>query len=197
MPKLSRRTKAIAAFIIVIAAGYGVALFLESQNKVPADFTAARLQSAIIAQSIVDNSNSSTAVLEKIDQYDQEGDYKDALASTTALVAQSEDLRNQAVDLSNQVEGMTKSLSNINNFDAQQDALEAISSQLALINQLVNYSGDLGTLLNTLQARFNGQPNTTTTVTGLVNQINTDVNAINNFNNQAQQAMTKFDSIEK
>jgi hypothetical protein len=199
MPTFSRRTKAIAAFLIVIAVGYGVALYWESRNKVPSDFTAARLQSAIIAQNIVNNSNQSTATLEKINQDDQQGNYTDALTLTNSLVSQSQDLRNQAVDLSNQVENMTRSLSGVNDFDAQQAALEAISSRLAVINQLVNYSGDLGKLLNVLQARFSGTPGagTNAQVEAQVNQINTDVNAINNFNAQAGQAMDKFDSIEK
>jgi hypothetical protein len=197
MPKFSRRTKAIAAFLIVIAVGYGIALYLESRNSVPPDFTAARLQSAIIAQDIVNNSNQSTATLQKINQDDQQGNYTDALTLTNGLVTQSQDLRNQAVDLSNQVENMTKALSGVNDFNAQQAALEAISSRLAVINQLVNYSGDLTKLLNILQAKFTGTTGTDGQVQAQVSQINTDVNAINNFNAQAGQAMDKFDKIEK
>jgi len=197
MPKFSRRTKVTAAFLIVIAVGYGVALYWESRNKVPSDFTAARLQSAIIAQNIVNNSNQSTATLEKINQDDQQGDYTDALELTNGLINQSQDLRNQAVDLSNQVENMTKALSGVDDFDAQQAALEAISSRLAVINQLVNYSGDLGKLLGVLQERFTGTAGTNAEVQTLVGQINTDVNAINNYNAQAGQAMDKFDSIER
>jgi len=197
MLKFSRRTKIVAAFLIVIAVGYGVALYWQSRNGVPSDFTAARLQSAIIAQSIVNNSNQSTATLQTINQDDQKGDYKDALTLTNQLITQSQDMRNQAVDLSNQVENMTSALSGVKDFNAQQAALEAISSRLAVINQLVNYSGDLGKLLNVLQSKFSGATGTDGQVQALVGQINTDVNAINNFNAQAGQAMDKFDSIEK
>jgi len=59
MAKFSRRTKIIAAFIILVALGYGLALFWQAENGVPASFTAARLQGAIIAQTIVNNSNQS------------------------------------------------------------------------------------------------------------------------------------------
>ena len=197
MSKFSRRTKALAAFVIVIVVGYGIALYWESQNAVPPDFTAARLQSAIIAQAIVNNSNQSTATLQTINQDDQKGDYTDALVLTNGLISQSQDMRNQAVALSNQIENMTRSLSGVKDFGAQQAALEAISSRLAVINQLVTYSGDLGNLLDTLQSRFTGTAGTNTQVEAEVNQINTDVNAINNFNAQAGQAMDKFDSIEK
>jgi hypothetical protein len=197
MSKFSRRTKIIAAFIILVALGYGLSLFWESQNKVPADFTAARLQGAIIAQTIVNTSNQSTDELNAINQYDQEGDYSDALASTTDLINQSAGLRSEAVQLSAQVSQMTKDLSNINSAPAQQAALESISSRLALINELITYSNDLDHLLAVLQARFSGTPQPNGVVTGIVNQINTDVNAINNFNAQAGQAMDRFDSIEK
>ncbi len=197
MLTFSRRTKIIAAFVAVIAVGYGIALYWQSQNGIPKDFTAARLQSAIIAQNIVNNSNQSTATLQTINEDDRKGDYKDALALTTGLIAKSQDMRDQAVELSNQVENMTKALSDVKDFNAQQAALEAITSRLAVINQLVNYSGDLGKLLNVLQAKFSGTPTTEGQVQSLVDQINIDVNAINNFNAQAGQAMDRFDNIEK
>src|SRR5580700_7534810 len=103
MFNLSRRTKAIAAFLIVIVAGYAIARFWQSENQIPAAFTGARAQGAIIAENIVDTSNESTAELQKINQLDQEGEYSQALTLTNGLITQSEDLRNQAVQLSAQV----------------------------------------------------------------------------------------------
>jgi len=193
----SRLTKTILAFLVIVAAGYGIFLLFEArQNQVPQSFTAARLQGALIAQNIVSVSNQSTADLAKVNQYDDAGDYTDALALTTTMVAGSQQLRDQAVELSNQVGDMTEALSNISSFDAQQAALESISSRLALINQLVNYSGDLGQLLNTLQARFTQKTQVTNAqIQGLINQINTDVNAINNFNAQANASMDRFDKL--
>ena len=141
-------------------------------------------------------SNSSTATLAQINKYDQAGNYADALASTTALIAQSATLRSEAVDLSNQVSQMTQALSGIKSDAARQAALEAIASRLALINELISYSNDLDRLLAVLQSRFSGTPEPNTTVAAIVDQINTDVNAINNFNAQATQAMQQFDSIE-
>jgi hypothetical protein len=197
MSKLSRRTKVVIAFIAVVVAGYAIALFWQSQNQIPVAFTNAQAQGAIIAQNIVTLSNQSNATLEQVNADDAKGDYKDALTLVSGMVTQSEDLRNQAVDLSNQVQQMTQALSSVNSVPAQQAALSAISSHLALINQLINYSGDLGNLLDTLQARFEGQPLPagSQSIAAQVNQINTDVNAINNFNTQATQEMQQFDKI--
>lgn len=196
MAKFSRKVRIILIFAVVIAAGYAFAVYWQGRNRIPAAFATARNQGAIIAQNIVSTSDSSTATLEKIDQYDKEGDYTDALSLTRGLVSQSQTLRTQAIDLSDQIEAMTQSLSSVKDFGAQQDALEAISSHLALINQLVNYSGDLGKLLDTLQARFSGEAGTNSEVTNEVAQINTDINAINNFNHQAEQALAAFDAAE-
>jgi hypothetical protein len=196
MSRFSRKTRIIAAFVVVVAAGFAFAVYWQSRNQVPTAFETARDQGAIIAESIVATSNTSTAELAQVDQYDKQGDYTDALKLTQGLVSDSQNLRNQAVDLSNQVEAMTQALPSVSSLTAQQDALEAISSDLALINELVNYSGDLGKLLDTLQARFSGASGTASEVTDEVTQINTDINAINNFNNQATTAMQAFDKIE-
>lgn len=193
----SRRTKIIAAFIVLVAAGYGFAIFWQSQNKVPASFTAARQQGAIIAQTIVNNSNSSTAALAVINKYDQEGDYTAALASTTALINQSAGLRNEAVQLAAQVQQMSMEIPSIKSSDAQQAAVQSMTDRLAVINELITYSNDLDHLLAVLQARFSGTPQSNDSVANIVSQINADVNMINNFNAQAGQAMDKFDSLEK
>jgi len=197
MFKFTRRTKIIAAFVAIIAVGYGLAILWQSENKLPVNFTAARLQGAIIAQTIVNNSNQSDDELSAINKYDQEGDYTDALASTTDLINQSAALRNEAVQLSTQVSQMAGDLTDISSAPAQQAALESITCRLALINELITYSNDLDHLLAVLQARFTGTPQPNMEVTSIVGQINADVNLINNFNAQAGQAMDKFDSIEK
>jgi hypothetical protein len=197
MAKLSRRTKWIVGFIAVIVLGYGLVLFWQTQNEVPVAFINARTQGAIIAENIVTTSNQSNATLAQVNADDAKGDYKDALTLVSGMITQSEDLRNQAGQLSNQVSTMTQALSSINSLPERQAALEAISSNLALINQLINYSGDLGNLLDTLQARFSGAPTNGQNIASLVNQINTDVAAINNFNNQATTAMAQFDTLSK
>ena len=192
---MSRRAKTITGFVAVIAVGSGIFALWQHRNDVPQDFTTARQQGAAIAQQIVDLSNQSTADLQKVNDYDKQGDYTDALALTTQIAAQSTELRDKAVDLSNQVSAMTRSLSQIASFGAQQAALESISSRLALINQLVNYSGDLGRLLDVLRNHFTGKSWSNTEVQAIVNQINTDVNAINNFNTQANRSMNQFDKL--
>ncbi len=195
MSTFSRGKKIILAFAGLIAAGLAVFFFTRSASGVPQDFTDARLQGGIIAQDIVNLSNQSTADLDQVSRLDRQGKYSDALALTTSLVSRSQEIRNKAVDLSSEIETMTKSLSGISDFDARQTALESISSRLALLNQLISYSADLSRLFDVLRARFAGDGGSAAEVQAVVNQINTDVNAVNNFNAQAGQAMDRFDAI--
>jgi hypothetical protein len=195
MFKFSRRTKLILAFTAIVIFGYAIVKLTQGKGGVPQDFTDARLQGAIIAQNIVNLSNQSTDDLAQVDALDSKKDYANALALTANLVTRSQEIRDQAVALSTQVGAMTKALSEISDFNARQAALESISSRLALINQLINYSSDLARLMDMLRSRFSGAGGTGPEVQALVNQINTDVNAINNFNSQAGQAMDRFDNI--
>jgi hypothetical protein len=192
---MSPRTKIITVFVIMVLMGTGAFAFFKQQNQIPQSFIEARSQGAAIAANIVSLSNQSVANLEQVNKLDEQGKYTDALSMTTDLVTQSQKLRDQAIALSNQVGDMTKALSSVNSFEAQQAALESIASQLAIITQLLNYSNDLDKLLLTLQNHFTNKAWQPNDVAALVNQINQDVTAINSFNTQATQDMAKFDTI--
>jgi hypothetical protein len=195
MSILSRRAKILVVFLALIIVGTIIAWISSRKSGVPKDFTEARQQGAVIAQNIVGLSDDSTNDLAQVNNFDKSGDYTDALTLTTNIITKNQNLRDQAVSLSSQIEIMTKALPNIASPEARQDALNAISSRLALISELMNYSGDLENLLVTLQGHFTGAPIKPGAVQTIVTQINTDVNAINNFNAQAQQSMTEFDAV--
>ena len=195
MSNFSRRTKIFTVFLALIIVGTIVAWFSSKDNGIPKEFTQARQQGALIAQNIVGLSDDSTNDLTRVNDFDKAGDYTDALTLTTSIITKNQSLRSQAVSLSSQIEVMTKSLPNISSPEARQDALSAISSRLALISELMNYSNDLENLLVTIQNHFTGTTIKSGDVQAIVNQINTDVNAINNFDAQAQQSMTAFDAL--
>ncbi|MBU6500523.1 MAG: hypothetical protein KGJ89_03660 [Patescibacteria group bacterium] len=193
-----KRLVIIMAVVFVIGGGgYALDRIFWKPGTIPQDFTDARLQGALISQNIVNLSNQSVLDLSKINELDNRGSYTDALNMTTDVIKQSQQIRDQAVELSSQIEVMTKSLSDIDSLEARQAALEAISNRLALISRLINYSGYLGQLLDTLRNHFTGSKYDNNDITNLVDQINSEVRAINNFNNQATQAMDRFDSIVK
>jgi hypothetical protein len=194
---MPRRLKLFIVFVVIVVAGYGASRLFSFSQGIPSEFQDARLRGALIAQNIVDLSNSSSKSIEKISILDKQGKFSEALAITVDATKQSEGIRNQAVALADEIGVMTKALSSIHSFEARQAALESIASRLALLNKLISYSNYLADLLRALEGRFKGVPGSAKQVAVLVNQINAEAQAINTLNGQAGQAMDRFDAIVK
>ncbi|MEK7212469.1 MAG: hypothetical protein AAB686_02230 [Patescibacteria group bacterium] len=190
----SRRVKISLAFILIVIAGYAVGRFSFSSSAVPKEFEQARLHGALISQTIVDISNQISSGLEQVNEFDKAGKYKEAFELTGDLIKKSQEVRGRAVELSRELEQMTKALAGIKSTEARGAALEAIANHLTVINRLISYSDYLAQLLVALRSRFEGgEPDTE--ISTLIQQINAEVTAINNFNRQAGQAMERFDAI--
>lgn len=194
MFRFSRHLKIAFVFALIVAGGYLAGRFGFSSNTPPAEFQEARLRGAVVAQDIVNLSNQIGGDLGRVNQFDREGKLKEALILTTDLINKSQEVRSRAVDLSRELEKMTKTLIAVKSTEAQSAALESIANRLTLINHLISYSDYLAQLLNKLQERFVGIQ-TDGSVEALIKQINDEVAAINSFNDQAGQAMDRFDAI--
>ena len=171
--------------------------FISSFNgRIPKEFSEARLRGALIAEGIVNLSNRSAQDLENISELERNKKFSEALKIVSDVVKQGQNIRNEAVKLSGEIEKMTRTLSEIRSLEARQAAIEAITDRLALISRLINYSGHLGDLLDVLRGRFEGTlPHSASKIQLLVDQVNAEARAINNFNLQAIQAMERFDAI--
>ncbi len=194
MSRLSRGVKISIALFVIVVGGYFLGRLGFSSGMPSREFTDARMQGALIAQDIVNLSNQMGTDLETVHALEEQKSFTEALALTNDLVKKSAEVRQRAIELSNELEKMTSALSGIASTDARQAALESIASRMTLINRLINYSDYLSKLLTALQARFEGAKNKTEIAT-LINQINAEVTAINSFNQQAGQAMDRFDKI--
>lgn len=194
MRRFSSGIKIIFAIIILAAGAYIVGRTSLSE-KIPENFTAARLQGAMISQNIVELSNQLAVDLEKVNQLDQNEDYTEALKLTTEIVKRSQDIRNRAVELSAELEKMTRALPEIDSPRAREAAVESVSSRLALISRLIDYSGYLGQLLDNLRSQFLGLTSRDHEVAALIDKINSEVKAVNDINGEAGAAMERFDKI--
>ena len=90
-----------------------IGLVRSSDTMIPAQFTSSRLKGALIATEIVDLSSKSAEDLKKINDLDRQGDFPGALDLVLEVIEQSEDIREQAVKLSVELEGMTLALQGI------------------------------------------------------------------------------------
>jgi len=189
---LPKRHKILLAFLVIVGGVY-LASFGFSSNAVPKEFSEARLQGALISQVIVDKSNEISSDLEKVSKLESQRNFDEALTVTLGLIKKSQELRAEALKLSNQLEKMSLNVSGVDQREAKEAALEAIANQLALINRLLNYSEYLAQLLTTLKDKFLGYPYYTS-VPDLIEKINSEVKEINNFNYLATSAMNRFDA---
>jgi hypothetical protein len=191
-----RRTKIIFVFSALVLGGAILAYVFGGGSGVPQEFNEARSRGALVAQSIVKLSDESVDTLEEINRLDRQGRLSAALELTTSLVEKNETLRGKALELSAEVETMTRSLEVMKSSDAQQIALESISSRLAMITGLISYSNHFEELISVLQGKFSGTPvKGARPVNTIINEINSEINAINNFDRSAQDAIQRFDTI--
>lgn len=196
LSKIPFKVRLFLIFAASIFGGYlAITLAGSFGGGAPRAFSEARMQGALIAQSIVDASNQSAVGLQKINDLDKKGDFTEALNEVTVLVGKSQEIRDQAVRLSAELEKMTRALSGVESDEARAAALEAISNHLSLITRLVNYSNYLGRLLEVLRNRFLGKFSDSERVADLINQINEEVKSVNDLNLQAKTAIDRFDQL--
>lgn len=194
----SRPTAALITFLVLFAGGYALyRLVLASHGKAPEEFASARAEGALVAQTIVTLSNEVSGALQAISTLDKERRYEEALAAVTALSEKNENMREQAIRLSQEMEKMARALPQIESVEARDIALESINNRIELITRLISYNDGVMRLLNELRLKFSGAHFTGEDVAGLINQINLEVAAINDFNTRATEAMDRFDRAMK
>ena len=193
--KIPKRIKMLILFIIIISAAFLVFQFWFADAKnVPSDFLLARQQASLIASEIVVISGQSTNNLSQISQLDKEGKYTEALILVSQELERNKEARDKAINLSVQLETMTKNLSAISPASASQTALEAITSETSLISKLIDYNDDLTKLLTILQEKFLGR-NGGDGIPALIAEINDDVRVINELDKKFNDIMKNFDNI--
>ncbi len=191
--KTPKRIRLLILFIIIILIGYFVLRFLTVETRnVPEDFLRARQEASLIASEIVAISNESTNNLNEIAELDKEGKYTEALVLISQELKRNRQAREKAIKLSVQLETMAKNLSQISPASASQVALQAISSETALISRLITYNEYLTQLLEVLREKFLGKSDGDKILELLV-KINGEIQAINDLNRKFNEVMGEFD----
>lgn len=191
--KTPKRIRLLILFIIILLLAYFVLRFLTVETRnVPEDFLRARQEASLIASEIVAISNESTNNLNKIAEFDKKGEYTEALVSISQELERNRQAREKAIKLSVQLEAMAKNLSQISPASASQVALQAISSETALISRLITYNEYLTQLLEVLREKFLGKSDGDK-IPELLVKINGEIQAINDLNRKFNEVMGEFD----
>ena len=198
MKHFRRRIKILSVFVILIMGGSLVFYFATGSKATSPEFVEARLRGALVAERIVSLAAEARSSLQAVNELDAKGKYAEALELTTKLEASNQSLRDKAIQLSREVETMTRAIEGIHNDQAQKEAIASISSRLAMVSRLVNYSSYYAELLDSLRAKFVGlDSGGRRPVKTLIEQINSEINAINNFDQEARRTIERFDEIVK
>ena len=192
--KIPRRIRLLVLFILVILIAYFIVRFLPLEiRKIPKDFLKARQEASLIAEKIVNLSDESRAKLEEIAKLDRDRDYTNALILISKEIERNREARDRGIELAAHLEIMAKNLAQISPASSGQRALEAVSSETALISRLITYNDYLTQLLEVLREKFLGR-NNGDKVPELIEKINNEARAINDLNRKFNEAMKEFDS---
>lgn len=192
--KIPRRIRILIVFFLVILLAYFIIRFLGVETQsIPPDFLKARGQASLIAAQIVSISDESAKRIDEIAKLDEEQKYTEALLAVSKELERNREARDRAVELSAQLETMARNLAQISPISFGQKALEAVSSETALISRLITYNDYLTQLLDVLRGKFlnRGDGNQ---VPELIQKINDEARAINDLNQKFNDVMKEFDS---
>ncbi len=182
----------------VVAAGIvlGARLLLFPAEYVPSDFTDARVRGAAIAENVMALSRKTLGRLDVIAQHDRNRRTAEALLLISQELLESAKMREEAARLASQLERMARTLPEIKPEAARQLATEAVSAEVALVSRLVTHNALLAELFDILKMKLTDRAsNVDGRVNELINQINSEAGAINQFNKRFGEALAEFDRI--
>lgn len=182
----------------VIAAGIVLSLrfLVFSADHVPSDFTDARVRGAAIAENVMVLSKKTLGRLDAIAEHDRNRRTAEALLLVSQEVLESGKMREEAARLASQLERMARALPSIKPEVARQLATEAISAEVALVSRLMTHNALLAELFDILKMKLESRAsNVDGRVNELINQINSEAGAINQFNKRFRDALEEFDRI--
>ena len=170
---------------------------LTASVYVPIEFLEARLRAANAADKLVDLTEQSAANLSSISGADQRGDYIRGLELVTAEIERGRDIRNTAVDLSEELRDMAKGLATVTPKEATAVGFAAVTTGIELVQRLISYNNNLQQLFNTLEARLQneGDEYTRARINELIGALNEEAVVINNLGSEYKDLMIQFDGL--
>ena len=186
----------IISVLLTILVIFGIYKLADGGKFVPNEFVEARLGASVVADNIVKMSNESLKSLEKISQDETKRNYESAISAVSSELEKNKQARQEAIKLSNYLDQMAKSLSDIKPRRARDLATEAVGEEISVINHLIYYNDHLNQLLELLKAKFEGKiKNREDRLKELIQLINQEANSINKLNQRFNSAMQEFDSL--
>ncbi len=192
-----RKTLYAVLLAIVLAAG-GAYWYSQSQEKyVPQEFSEARNRTVKISERIEQLTDASVVTLGQISTADQAGNYKRGLELVQQEVDRNEAIKEEAIQLSEELRVMALNLGAVKPKKATEAGLQAVTTGLELTQHLINYNNLAQELLTALQERLekNSDPQTRQRIEQIILRMNEESETINGLNEKYQEEMREFDRL--
>ncbi len=187
---------AVISIFLTTLAIFGAYKIADGGKFVPEEFVNSRIAGAVIAENIVKMSNDTLKSLETISQDENRRNYQSAIDTVYRELDHNKSARNEAIKLSNYLNQMAGSLSDIKPRKARDLATEAVGEEINIINHLISYNDHLNQLFELLKAKFEGKiQNREDRLKELLLLMNQEANSINNLNQRFKLAMEEFDAL--
>jgi len=180
---------------ITFAAIIGFSFIPREKFVIPESFAEARMNGAVIADFLNEFSSSSVNTISEIEKKDKAGKYDEALNLTIQELERVEVARAKTIELLGELERMASSLPSVPNNDAQALGMQAITTEISLVDKLLNYNENTRALLDVLRKKFTSYTpeNFNAETEKITKEMNDNVIAINELNRKYQTLMGEFD----
>ena len=138
----------------LIAATVAFISFSDRPEKVPQEFLEARAKGTEIASSINVFADSVVVDLQEIAKKNDEENYTAALDLTIEEIKKAREAKDRSLELLGELQKMVPSIEKMRTDAAQQLAMQAVSTEVALVGKLIEYNDDLNKLLNNMRLKF-------------------------------------------
>ncbi|MEK7630036.1 MAG: hypothetical protein AAB432_01470 [Patescibacteria group bacterium] len=196
---LSKKNKITIRIIIsIIALGLLVYLFKIVYHpgiQLPANFINSREQAALVSQKIVELTTRTANKISSLNVPSVASNPNEALLLIRDARETNSEAYNQAFELSQNLQKLGESLSQIKDTYSQQTAYEALATELSLVSQFIIYTQNLNSFLDKLSVFINaGSSANQMAVKDALAEVNDRANAINKLNQDFLSKMADFDN---
>jgi len=202
----NHRKELSLAFATILATALlivGLELFTRSTGRlntgkyVPDTFIEARNRAAGSADKIVNLTAESASNIEAIRNAEKNGNYSLGLSLIGEETKRNGDVRETAVELSEELSDMAKLSKDISPTAASEVGLQAVAKGIELVQRLVSYSNNTQELLAALQDRLGGNngEETRVKIESLTSTVNEDIRVINSLSGGYRELMAQFDAL--
>lgn len=196
---MKKSTKTIVwSVVLIILAYFFVRYIIIGPKSVPEGFAVARESGAALAADIAGLSNAAVEQLQEIARLDREFDFNGAMIVISKELLRNQELKNKALELSDELSKMAHSLSRIQPRAGRELAAEAIGYEVALVSRLIAYSDTAEELFELLRSKYEGgEFFINNQVNKYIDELNSTARTINTFNKAFEETLRKFDELYK